>query len=598
MNQEIKICQNCKKEFTIDPDDFSFYEKMKIPAPTFCPDCRLQRRLAQRNECTFHKRKCDAPDHTEEIVSIYAPTRSLKVYDQEFWWSDKWDAMEYGREYDFSKPFFQQFKELLETTPLIALFDSKSTNSFYCNVTVEHKNCYLVTAGWNNEDSMYSNRISFCKNTLDSYVCHKTEFGYDNVYCKDSYQLFFSSNSKNCNNSFFLDDCQNCSDCVCCVGLRNKSYCIFNQQYSKEEYRGKLIELKLGSAEGIGILKRRLESLRLKAIHRYANIFRSVNVVGDNIEDSKNCYWCFDLAGNAEDSKYSHWGTYGLKNSYDTGPGTGGNSELLYEGVSIGVENANCAFGTIVWYSHGIRYAFNCHSSQNLFGCVSLRSKQYCILNKQYSKEEYGKLVPRIIDHMNNMPYIDKRGRVYKFGEHFPVEISPFSYNDTIAQEYFPLTREMAEAEGYPWQKQEGKIYTVTKKAYELPDLIGEVDDSILGEVIGCVHEGKCSHQCARAFKIVPGELDFYRKFNLPLPRLCLNCRHYARTERRNPLKLWHRKCECEGQKSKLKGQEQYSNAASHSHGDKSCPNEFETTYAPDRPEIIYCEECYQKEVV
>ena len=50
MEQEIKVCQNCKKDFTIEPDDFAFYEKIKVPAPTFCPECRLQRRLAFRNE--------------------------------------------------------------------------------------------------------------------------------------------------------------------------------------------------------------------------------------------------------------------------------------------------------------------------------------------------------------------------------------------------------------------------------------------------------------------------------------------------------------------------------------------------------------------
>src|SRR3989344_554759 len=49
MNSEIKQCQNCKKSFTIEPEDFAFYEKMKVPAPTWCPECRLQRRLSFLN---------------------------------------------------------------------------------------------------------------------------------------------------------------------------------------------------------------------------------------------------------------------------------------------------------------------------------------------------------------------------------------------------------------------------------------------------------------------------------------------------------------------------------------------------------------------
>ena len=573
--EQAKInCQNCKKEFVIEPEDFDFYEKMKVPAPTFCPDCRLQRRLAQRNEQSFNKRKCDAPGHTEEIICIYSPDKKLRVYDQDYWWSDKWDALAYGRPYDFSIPFFQQFKELLEEAPLVALFDSKSTDCHYCNVTVEHKNCYLVTAGWNNEDSMYSNRVSYCRNTFDSYVCHKTEFGYENVNCRDSNRLFFSKDSEGCSNSYFLYDCRNCQDCVGCTSLRNKNYCIFNVQYSKVEYKKELAELGLDSRQGLEKARNKLEELRLKTIHRYANIYRSERVIGDNIENSRNCYYCFDLAGDAENVKYSNWSTYGLKDSYDTGPGTGGKSEMTYEGVSIGVNNADCAFGTIVWYSNGVRYAFNCHGSNNLFGCVSVRSKNYCILNKQYTKEEYEDLVPKIIKHMADMPYVDKKGRIYKFGEHFPIEISPFAYNDSVAQEYFPLTKEQAEQQGYSWKNVEEKSYAITKNPTDLPSSIAEVPDTISSEIIGCLHKGDCNHGCSTAFKIVSSELQFYRQFNLPLPQLCPNCRHHARLIQRNPMKLWHRKCMKPG-----------------------CTNEFETSYSPERPEIIYCESCYQQEV-
>ena len=588
---EVRICANCQAEFRIEPEDFGFYQKMQVPPPTWCPECRLQRRLAERNERTFHRRKCDAPGHTEDIISIYSPDRRLRVYDLDFWWSDKWDPLSHGRSYDFNKPFFQQFKELLEETPLLALFDSKSVNSQYCNLTVEHKNCYLVTAGWNNEDSIYSNRISYCKNTADSYVCHKTEYGYENVYCKDSNRLFFSRNSEGCSNSYFLYDCANCSDCIACTGLRNKSYCIFNRQYSKEEYKNRIAELRLDTREGLARLREKLEELRLGAIHRYANIYRSESVVGDNIENSRNCHYCFDLAGEAENVKYSNWGTYGLKDSYDTGPGTGGKSEMVYEGVSIGVNNGNCAFGTIVWYSNGVRYGFNCHSSQNLFGCVSVRSKQYCILNKQYTKEEYEALVPKIIEHVNAMPYRDAKGREYRYGDFFPVEISPFFYNDTIAQEYFPLTKERAAGEGYPWQDPKEKAYQPTKIAEDLPDSIRDVPDSIMNEVIACAHGGTCRHGCSTAFKIIPAELAFYRQFDLPLPQFCPNCRHHARLAQRNPMKLWSRKCQCQS------GQGTYRNTAAHFHGDSPCPNEFQTTYAPERPEIIYCESCYQSEV-
>ncbi|MEW5858188.1 MAG: hypothetical protein AB1861_12530, partial [Cyanobacteriota bacterium] len=374
------------------------------------------------------------------------------------------------------------------------------------------------------------------------------------------------------------------------TNLRNKQYYIFNQPYTKEEYQDKLAEMNLGNRDTIDMLRDRMKELYLKSVHRYANIYRSVDVLGDNIEDSKNCRYCFDLAGNAEDCKYCNWGTFGLKDSYDTGPGTGGRSEMTYEGVSIGVNNANCAFGTIVWYSNDLRYGFNCHNCQHVFGCVSLRDKQYCILNKQYSKEEYQKILPRVIEHMNSMPYRDKQGIEYRFGEHFPIEISPFAYNDTIAQEYFPISESEALRRGYSWSQKEDGGYIISISGKDLPGDVSLVKDDILEKVIGCAHEEKCSHQCPGAYRITPPELDFYRKFGIPLPKLCFNCRHYARLEQRNPMKLWQRKCMCNGLDSS-------SLAAKHGHLG-ACENVFQTPFSEDRAEIVYCEDCYNKEVV
>ncbi|MDI6883360.1 MAG: hypothetical protein QMC93_02760 [Patescibacteria group bacterium] len=241
-----------------------------------------------------------------------------------------------------------------------------------------------------------------------------------------------------------------------------------------------------------------------------------------------------------------------------------------------------------------------CISSSNLFGCVGLRHKQYCILNKQYTKEEYERLVPKIIEHMKEMPYVDKKGRVYKYGEFFPPELSPFGYNETIAQEYFPLTKEQAIKQGYKWQDPEQRNYQIDIKTEELPDHIKDVKDDILGKVIQCANASlqgsdPCKAQCTTAFKLIEPELRFYKRMNLPLPRLCPNCRHYQRLKQRNPLKLWKRRCMCGGQAS-VNGV--YKNTIKHFHGDSPCPNEFETTYSPDRPEIVYCEPCYLAEVV
>ncbi|MCR4328218.1 MAG: hypothetical protein NUV53_01740, partial [Patescibacteria group bacterium] len=195
---------------------------------------------------------------------------------------------------------------------------------------------------------------------------------------------------------------------------------------------------------------------------------------------------------------------------------------------------------------------------------------------------------------------VDNAGRIYRYGEFFPAEISPFAYNETIAQEYFSLSREEACVAGFAWKEPEVREYAVSRTAEDLASHIEDVEDAITKEIIGCAHRGVCNHQCATAFKIIPEELSFYRRMRLSLPQLCPNCRHYERLAQRNPLKLWHRRCQCSGAKNENKPayrSGRYKNISSHFHGDAQCPNEFETPYAPERKEIVYCEGCYQGEV-
>src|SRR3990167_4120915 len=108
-DSEKKICQNCKNNFVIEPEDFKFYEKISVPPPTFCPECRMVRRMSWRNERVLYKRKCDATG--KDVISMFAPISPLTVYEHGYWWADNWDPRDYGKEYNFSKPFFIQLRE-------------------------------------------------------------------------------------------------------------------------------------------------------------------------------------------------------------------------------------------------------------------------------------------------------------------------------------------------------------------------------------------------------------------------------------------------------------------------------------------------------
>ena len=583
MNAETKQCQNCQQDFDIFPEDKKFYEKISVPAPTFCWLCRAQRRFAFRNERNLYKYKSDFSG--KEIFSMYAHDAGVKVYEKDVWLSDSWEPMEYGRDVDFSKPFLEQIRELWYAVPLKNLNVVQGVRSDYCNHFTNPKNCYLVFNGNECEDCMYGNGLTYSKDSVDVSHLGKCERCYEGFWLTSCASTIFSSHCENSFNLAFCKNCRGCNDCFGSVGLRNKSYYISNKPYSKEEYMKTLKSFNLGSYQNLEKIKEKTREFWLKFPNKYIEGSHNQKVSGNYINHSKNvlnsflvregenlryCQYVQELPASRDCYDYSIWGD---------------SNELVYECCACGIGTNNIKFCLFVQENvNDIEYSIACSSSRNLFGSVGLRKKEYCILNKQYSKESYKTFAAKK-KHMEEMPYVDKKGRVYRYGEFFPVEFSPWRYNETIAFDYFPLTKDKALQKGYRWKDREMRERTIIIMHDKLPDHINDVADSITDEIVGCVHEGKCNENCTSAFRIIPQELAFYKKMSLPLPHLCPTCRFSQRLRQRTPLAIQTRLCQCAGEKSDNSA---YKNTSSHFHKNEHCPNEFETSYAPDRPKTIY----------
>lgn len=587
-----KICQTCNKEFEIEKEELVFYEKIQVPIPRFCPDCRLRERMVFRNERTLYKRKTDVPGRDEEIISIFSPDSDQIAYDAKTWWGDSWEGTNYAESIDWDKPFFEQLKNLWRKVPDMALANINGVNSDYCSITEGNKNCYLVVGGDFNENVMYSSFTFNTKDSIDLHWVSKSDLCYETLDSISCSRLLYSRQCDSCIDSAFLFNCKNCSNCFGCVNLRNAQHCFFNEQLDKKTYEEKIKNFDLSSYETVQKIKKQFEENILKHPHKFARIIKSVNSTGDNLEGTNNCKNSFDVFGGAKNCK-NIWLAYSnVQDCYDCDH-FGKNSENSYQNSTI-YPGSNVFFSRFILESHDVCYSYNCHNCSNVFGCVGLRNKHYCIFNKQYDKEEYFNLIEKIKEHMNAMPYQDKTDRQYFFGDFFPSDLSPFAYNETVAQEIFPLTKEEAEKLGYKWKEKMSKDYKSDMRSSELPDSLKNTEKDITQKVISCAHEGNCTHQCTKAYKITQTELDFYNKLSIPIPRLCYNCRYCERITKRNPIKLWKRKCECAGNSSQNKI---YKNTREHAHKDNPCVKEFETPYSPDRPEIVYCETCYQKEV-
>ncbi|MDA2922915.1 hypothetical protein MYX07_06660, partial [Patescibacteria group bacterium AH-259-L07] len=558
----------------------------KVPPPTFCPECRFQRRAAFRNERRLFRVK--STKSNKSILALLPEDAGMTIYDEKEWWSDNWDALEYGREYDFSRPFFDQFRDLMREVPWYNKSVLRMINSEHCANASDLKNCYLMFNSNVDEDCAYGNgvdRSNFCldcSHTTDSQRC------YEGFWLTHCYQAYYSSQCEECINVWFSKNCRGCSNCFGCVNLRGKKYHIYNQPYAKGEYYKVLKEMKLSTWEGVNRAREKAYAFWLQFPNKFIQGVKNVNVSGEYIMNSKNISYGYLVKG-GEDCKYVQYMLVpSNKNCYDHTV-WGANNELSYENSVCGLGTYFLKFCFDCWPDVGnLEYSMLCKSSSDLFGCVGLRKKQYCILNKQYSESQYRELVSRIKRHMNKMPYIDKGSREYRYGEFFPIELNPYGYNNTIAQEHFPLTKEEVISEGYGWVAVEKGKYDITLRAEELSETNEKSSLGVVDEIIECI-------ECKSPYRIIPQEYAFLQNGNLPLPRKCVDCRHTERLYWRNPPKFHYRQCQCAGKTSDNKI---YQNTVKHFHRDNHCPNEFETSYAPERKEIVYCEACYQQEVV
>ena len=551
---ENQTCQNCKKDFIIEPDDFGFYKKVKVPLPTFCPECRYIRRLLDRNEYNFYKRKCDATG--KDIISIYRQEAPFPVYEQEYWKSDKFDATAYGRDFDFNRPFFEQYEELRREVPHLALVNSNSVNSEYTNQSEDNKDCYMLVTSGENEKCMYGswNQIShFC---ADCYMVLRSEFCYDSINLTKCSKCISCQDCSASVELKFCIDCRGCVSCFGCVGLREKQYHWFNEPLTKEEYDKKIKEYVL-TPDSIKEAKEKLAELRLKNPVKYYHGSQVQNSSGDYMENCQRALYIFNCKEN-KDASYMQDAWLRTEDCRDCTEIILG--ELAYEVQGVETPHRSMfirsCFNTIT----DSCYCDMCFGVSDCFGCFGLKKGKYCILNKQYTKEDYFKLKEKIIERMRETK---------EWGEYFPSKVSPFAYNESMVQHYFPLTKEEALQKGYAWYDRLARNYEITE------------------DVIQCSSQKDSESMkkyplCTTAFRTTPLKLSLYKILNLPIPEKCFPCRRQDRLELRNPRKLWHRQCMCDKK---------------HAHHKEGCDIEFETSYAPNRPEIVYCEKCYQQEV-
>jgi len=553
MNLETKTnkkCEHCEANFNITSRELNMYAKVGIELPTLCFLCRVKLHIAFWPFGKFRKGTSDLSG--EGLITVLPQNARYPIYTLSEWYSDKWEPMKFGLDYDPNKSFFEQLKDIQEKVPRPHQNGSRNTNCDWSEDVWNSKNCYLSRSMVNCEDLYYSYRNTKVKNSIDVTVCYSSNKCYECSDCHNSYRLFYSKHSRDCIDSYFLYDCRNCQNCFMSWNLRNKQYYIENVQYSKEEYEKKLQEFNTGSYASVHSLKQRFdEILRNEVIHRPNFNLKTYDSEGDYLLDDKNCHNCFTIS----ESEDCYNCIRGMKQKSTIDNDDCWDSELMGN-------CGNCFEAYALKYcnwsaSRYSEYLDLCIECEYCFGCVGLRNKKYCILNRQYSEEEYKKLRDQIIIDMK------KKG---EYGKFLPYSMATVPFNFSNAFVYFPTTTKenMLKLGGYWEDADEGHIEGISTS--DLPDSIKDVPDTITTQALICPETGW-------RFNIAKNELSFYRENNIPLPRYHFDVRIKRQLKYLTVLQSYPYKC-------------------------FYCKKDIMAYYPPEWGyEKIACEDCYKQNI-
>jgi hypothetical protein len=558
------LCENpqCGKNFEISDRERRMLSEVNVSPETIrlCPQCREQRRLAFRNERNFFRRLCDISG--KSIFSVYRPESFVKVWSKDIWWSDSFNALEYGREFDFNRPFFEQFYELMRAVPHPAVLQTNNQNADFANDANDNRNCYHVFASDRSINCHYGSFID-CRDCLDCEDLLKCDLCAHCAYCDTSFSLVECSYVSGSSNCFFSANLVNCHNCIFCIGLQNKKNCIFNVEVGPETFETFLLQRQLHRRKYYENAKRLFLAHLETNPQRFMFLLRTQNSTGDRLINAVDCDNCY-LLDNAVNCSNCFYGIdikdcldctvvyYGVEKSYEL-------NTVLYGGynfVGIFSNHTSSSF----YFSH-------CYNSQDLFGCVGVRGQRHCIFNKSYSESDYSKLKAKIIEHMKDTG---------EWGQFFPIWMSPFNYNESVAQLHFPLSedqfREIHSHYTTHWPApsevtlnwQRGTLDAISNQ-HSVPDdsLIGCSNEDIISGVYFCTSSGN-------PFRIISQELIIYQKLKIALPDRCFSERYKDKLQRYPKRTLHSRHCQ-------------------------QCGISLRTCFSEADPRVILCEECYRR---
>ena len=493
----------CEGDFNITVEDIEFLKMLRVPPPNYCPTCRFMKRNSFFSWIQFFKRACEAPGHSENVISSVPPNCQFKVVDMDYY-TNTFDPVSFGFKPDLNASIRDQFWKLRNSVPAPCLSnrDPSNINSEYSTGGRDMKNGYYVSGCFRSENLWYSQAINNSQDVMDSSFSHSCENAYNAVRSERVKASNYTYFSLDCIDCWFLYDCRNCQDCIGAVNLRNKRYVWFGQQLDREEF-----------------LKRKNEffnPLRRSTIRQFEKDFWPMvkqapfraerNMMSEDYDGvmvressdvresiaiyrSKHVRHCSNLLQHNDSMDVSI---------------SGGHSHHLYDTTNVGSQAAHTKFSAQTKFSLKCEFCLSCKRVEYCFMCIGLEDKKYHIFNLPYEPEEYWNIVDTLKCKLLN----DET-----YGDGLTFSYSLQAYNVSVSSLVYPLDQAVIEKIGGFYQEEtESNVGSLTiVDSSTLPETIDEVADDILNVAIKC-------EKTSRPFKIIATELAFYRRRGLPLP--------------------------------------------------------------------------------
>lgn len=559
-------CNRCWEEFPIYKEDLEFLnsispvvwdKKFQLSEPKTCFECRRINRFMFRNENKLHKNI--SSNDWKPLISVYMPESNVKIISrQEYYNHDLIKKDQYQNLLDLENNLIDLYKN----TPHANLVNwPNMENSEYNNLSNNLVNCYLCIDCWESQNLQYSWFISWnSTNSIDCFDWMESNNCYEVMWFNNVSNSFFCTDISWTYDCYFCLFCDGISSCIWCYWLSNWRHMIFNEKKTEQEYnefKQKYFNWSKKSLEEFRVLFKGF----INSVY-FPNIIsiNCNNVVWSDFLDSKNIFLS-NFIYFSEDIRYSFYNAK-LKDSMDADFSVLWCSRL-YNTITT-VRSSFLVSCVEMTDSNNCMYCMSCLWCSNCFWCVWLSNKSYCIYNVEYDKDERIKFVSWIIQSL-----IDK----WVFWYFFDSSLSFYPYNDTLASFYYPINKcitDVWESEtlfgdwkwlvkipnkatllvnwkldlwwNEPfyvlWRTKEEEIKVPPSleqvKWEDVRDNINDVDETIVNKAIIC-------NISWRPFRVTKTELEFYKKFNLPLPTIHPDYRYKHRLDARNATKFFIR---------------------------------------------------------